>query len=93
MELAGLGIDAYFYVVSFAEIILAGLDQRLLDGFQQRVFADVFLFFQQGQRLQQFVIHFENSSLTQKSKACRISAISVLANFISVSSNSMVTDS
>ena len=39
------------YVVSFAEMVFASLDQRLLDCFKQCIFADVFFLFKDIQRL------------------------------------------
>ena len=50
-EITGLGVDIYVHIVSLAEMVLARLDQGLLNGFQKRIFADGFLFFQNIQRL------------------------------------------
>ena len=43
-EITSLGVNAYLYIICFAKMVFTGLDQRLLDCFQQRIFADILLF-------------------------------------------------
>ena len=44
LKITGLGVNAYLYIICFAKMVFTGLDQRLLDCFQQRIFADILLF-------------------------------------------------
>ena len=57
-EVPGFRIDVYLYIVRLAEMIFAGLEQRLLNGFQQSLFADIFFLFQNVQCFDQFCVHF-----------------------------------
>jgi len=50
------------HIVSLAEMVLARLDQGLLNGLQKRIFADGLLFFQNLQRLFSLFIHFFTSA-------------------------------
>ena len=43
-EIAGLWIDGYMHIVRFSKMVLASLDQGLLNGFQKGVLTDIFFF-------------------------------------------------
>ena len=45
-EITGFRIDHYMYIISFTEMVLTCLDQRLLDCSQKCILTDIFFFFQ-----------------------------------------------
>ena len=46
MIFTGIRINDYFYILGFAEMVLAGSNERILDCLQKSLFADVLLLFQ-----------------------------------------------